>query len=319
VIVVYMFARGSHTIAGMSDRWIALAPGVWARRLKALDQTLGLVIGDESCLVIDTGINADAGFAYATAIRELTDLPWQVAYTHDHFDHWFGTSAFGESAIWAVADGAHYISVGDEQRKAWAAKYRRDGQEEQARRIGSSRLVPPNCKVNGAIGLDLGGRTVVLRQAGLAHSDNDMVVEVPDAGVLFAGDLLENGAPPSYDGAYPLEWPQAVEYLLSWRPKIVVPGHGDPSDYWWARNQARDLAEVARLCAEVAQGLVPEDEAVAHGPFGPATMTTALERWRALTPPPPEPAPQAPAAAPTLPQPVIVYDVFDYQIDLTQR
>jgi glyoxylase-like metal-dependent hydrolase (beta-lactamase superfamily II) len=303
----------------MSDRWIEVAPRVWVRRLDELDQTLGLVIGDECCLVIDTGISADAGYAYATAIRELTDLPWQVAYTHDHFDHWFGTSAFGESAIWAVADGAHYIGVGDEQRKAWAAAYRKQGREEDARRIGSSRLVPPNCRVSGAVGLNLGGRTVVLRQVGLAHSDNDMVIEVPDAGVLFAGDLLENGAPPSYDGAFPIEWAQAVEYMLSWRPPIVVPGHGEPADYWWARNQARDLAEVARLCAEVAQGIVPEDEALAHGPLGPKTMKTALERWRALTPPSPEPAAPDRAEAPTLPQPVVVYDVFDYSIDLTQR
>ena len=300
----------------MSDRWIEVAPRTWVRRLEELDQSLGLVIGDESCLVIDTGISADAGFAFATAVRELTDLPWQVAYTHDHFDHWFGTAAFGESAIWAVADGAHYIRFGDEQRRRWAAKYRRDGREDEARRIGASRLVPPNCKVNGAVGLDLGGRQIVLRQVGPAHSDNDMVVEVPDAGVLFAGDLLENGAPPSYGSAFPIEWPQAVEYLLSWRPPIVVPGHGDPADYWGARNQTRDLAEVARLCAEVAQGFVTEDEALAHGPFGPETMQAALERWRELAPPPPEPAPQA--AAPTLPQPVVVYDVFDYEVDLTR-
>ncbi|MCC3762131.1 MBL fold metallo-hydrolase [Glycomyces sp. TRM65418] len=305
----------------MSDRWIEVADRVWVRRLKELDQSLGLVIGDDSCLVIDTGIHAEAGYAFATAVRELTDLPWQVAYTHDHFDHWFGTSAFGESAIWAVEDGAAYISRGDRQRKAWAATYRRQGREEDARRIGRSPLVPPNCRVSGAIGLNLGGRTVVLRRVGLAHTDNDMVIEVPDAGVLFAGDLLENGAPPSYDAAFPLEWPQAVEYLLSWRPAVVVPGHGEPADYWWARGQTRDLAEVAKLCAEVAQGLIPEGEAIEHGPFGAATMRTALDRWRELAPPPPEPAPQRQTDTPagTPPPPVIVYDVFDYSIDLTQR
>ncbi|HEX2144965.1 MAG TPA: MBL fold metallo-hydrolase [Glycomyces sp.] len=298
----------------MSDRWIEVADRVWVRRLEELDQSLGLVVGDESCLVIDTGISADAGYAFATAVRELTDLPWQVAYTHDHFDHWFGTSAFGESAIWAVADGAHYVRFGDEQRKAWAARYRREGREEQARIIGRSRLVPPNCRVSGAIGLNLGGRTAVLRQAGLAHSDNDLVVEVPDAGVLFAGDLLENGAPPSYDGAFPYEWPQAVDYLLSWKPAVVVPGHGEPADYWWARSQARDLAEVARLCHEVAQGFVTEEEALAHNPFGAEAMTAALERCKELAPPP-SPEPQAPAAQ-TLPQPVTVYGAFDYSIDL---
>jgi glyoxylase-like metal-dependent hydrolase (beta-lactamase superfamily II) len=300
----------------MNDRWIEVADRVWVRRLEELDQSLGLVVGDESCLVLDTGVSADAGFAYATAIRELTDLPWQVAYTHDHFDHWFGTAAFGESAVWAVADGAHYVRFGDEQRRKWAAKYRLDGREQDARRIAASRLVPPNCRVQGAIGLDLGGRTVVLRQVGPAHSDNDMVVEVPDAGVLFAGDLLEQGAPPSYDSAFPIEWPQAVEYLLSWKPRIVVPGHGEPGDYWWARSQARDLAEVARLCAEVAQGFLTEDEAAEHGPFPPGTMRTAIARWKELTPPPPEPAPQ-PEPARTLPPPVVVYDFFDYSVDLT--
>ncbi|SDD20050.1 MBL fold metallo-hydrolase [Glycomyces harbinensis] len=302
----------------MSDRWIEVADKVWVRRMEELDQSLGLVIGEECCLVIDTGVSADAGYAFATAVRELTDLPWQVAYTHDHFDHWFGTAAFGESAVWAAGDGATYLSRGDEQRKRWAAKYRGQGREEEARRIARSRLVPPNCRVNGAVGLNLGGRTVVLRQVGPAHSDNDMVVEVPDAGVLFAGDLLEGGAPPSYGSAFPYEWPQAVEYLLSWKPPIVVPGHGDPADYWWARTQARDLAEVARLCREVAQGFVTKEEALAHSPFGAEAMTAALERCEALTPPPPEPAPPAPAAAQGPPPPVIVYDLFDYSIDMTR-
>jgi glyoxylase-like metal-dependent hydrolase (beta-lactamase superfamily II) len=315
-----MSARGPHIIAGMSNRWIEVAPRVWVLRLKELDQTLGLVIGDDCCLVIDTGISAEAGYEFATAIREKTDLPWQVVYTHDHFDHWFGTSAFGEAAIWAVADGAHYVSVGDEQRKAWTARYRREGREEDARRIAATKLVPPNCRVSGAVGLNLGGRTVVLRQVGPAHSDNDLVVEVPDAGVLFAGDILENGAAPSYDGAFPYEWPQAVEYLLSWKPPVVVPGHGDPADYWWARAQARDLAEMARLCGEVAQGFLSEEEALAHNPFGEATMKTALKRCKELTPPPPEPAPQAsaPDVTATLPAPVIVYDIFDYNVDLTR-
>ncbi|THV31215.1 MBL fold metallo-hydrolase [Glycomyces paridis] len=300
----------------MDDRWIEVADRVWARRLEELDQTLGLVTGDACALVIDTGVSAEAGYEFATAIRELTDLPWQVAYTHDHFDHWFGTQAFGESAVWAVGDGTSYVARGDEQRRAWAATYRRDGKEERARQIGATRLVPPNCRVQGSVGLDLGGRTVVLRQVGLAHSDNDMVVEVPDAGVLFAGDLLEEGAAPSYTGAFPIEWAQHVEYLLSWRPTIVVPGHGEPGDYWWARGQARDLAETARLCGEVAQGFVTEDEAVAHGPFGPETTKAAIERWRELTPPPAEPAPPAATAPAGPPPPTVVYEIFDYSLDL---
>ncbi|MCH7232405.1 MBL fold metallo-hydrolase [Glycomyces sp. L485] len=303
----------------MGDRWMELADRVWVRRCEELDLSLGLVVGDDCCLVVDTGVDAEHGHDFATSIRELTPLPWQIAYTHDHFDHWFGTSAFGESAIWAAADGARYIGAGDAQRKTWAAKYRREGREEAARRIERSRLVPPNRRVAGSIGLNLGGRTVVLRQVGPAHSDNDMAVEVPDAGVLFAGDLLENGAPPAYGDAFPYHWPQAVEPLLSWRPKAVVPGHGDPADYRWARSRVRDMAEVARLCGEVARGLISADEAAENAPFDSETMRTAIERGRLLSSPPlPSPVPEPPARADSAQAPwapVHVYDATDCIVD----
>ena len=81
--------------------------------------------------------------------------------------------------------------MGDEARKIRAASYRREGREEDARRIGRTKLVPPNCQVSGPIGLNLGGRTVVLRPAGLAHSDTDMVVEVPDAVIPGASAAQE--------------------------------------------------------------------------------------------------------------------------------
>ncbi len=48
-------------------------------------------------------------------------------------------------------------------------------------------------------------------------------------------------------------------------------------------------------------------------------MQTALDRCKELTPPPPEPQSPAAASAGTLPPPVIVYDIFDYSVDLTQR
>jgi glyoxylase-like metal-dependent hydrolase (beta-lactamase superfamily II) len=286
----------------MSDRWIEVGDRVWVRRCERLDLSMGLVVGERGCLVIDTGVDADHGYEFATAVRELTDLPWQIAYTHDHFDHWFGTAAFGESAVWAVGDGASYVASGGFQRERWAAKYRRDGDEEAARRIGRTRMVPPNCRVDGAVPVDLGGRTVVLRKVGMGHTDNDMVVEVPDAKVLFAGDLLEHGAPPQFGDAFPYHWPQALEYLLSWRPGTVVPGHGEPADWWWARAQTRDLAEVARLCGEVASGLVTAEEAEDHSPFNAATMREAIERSGAAGPPPQAAGPAGPQvlAAPVI-------------------
>ena len=56
-----------------------------------------------------------------------------------------------------------------------------------------------------------GGRSVELRYLGRGHTDNDIVVIVPDADVLFAGDLLEADATPYFGDAYPIDWPATVE------------------------------------------------------------------------------------------------------------
>ena len=58
--------------------------------------------------------------------------------------------------------------------------------------------------------------TGVIRLAylGRGHTDNDIVVSIPDADVLCAGDLLENGAPPWFGDGYPMDWPATVERIL---------------------------------------------------------------------------------------------------------
>ena len=52
------------------------------------------------------------------------------------------------------------------------------------------------------------------RHLGRGHTDNDIVVLVPDAGVLFAGDLLENGNVPFFGDAFPLDWPETASRLV---------------------------------------------------------------------------------------------------------
>jgi hypothetical protein len=65
----------------------------------------------------------------------------------------------------------------------------------------------PDRTVHDAATVDLGGRSVDLRFLGRGHTDNDIVVLVPDATVMFAGDLVENNAPPNFEDGYPLDWP----------------------------------------------------------------------------------------------------------------
>ena len=78
----------------MAGGWIELADGVLARRYAELDLSVGLVIGDGGCLVVDTRSDPDQGAELRAAVREVTRKPCSVVLTHAHFDHCLGTAAF---------------------------------------------------------------------------------------------------------------------------------------------------------------------------------------------------------------------------------
>ncbi|WP_281274029.1 hypothetical protein [Sphaerisporangium album] len=75
-----------------------------------------------------------------------------------------------------------------------------------------------------------------LRATGRAHSKGDQVVTVPDAGVLFTGDLVDAGQfsifpwfPPHDTDVSGLRWIEVMRRLVATAPDVVVPGHGDIS------------------------------------------------------------------------------------------
>src|SRR5207253_3483660 len=96
---------------------------------------------------------------------------------------------------------------------------------------------PPDHPVLHESTVDIGGRTVVLRHLGRGHTGGDLVVDIPDAGVVVAGDLVEEGGPPQFEDAYPLEWPATLAALLDLDPVSVVPGHGALCDLPFVRAQ----------------------------------------------------------------------------------
>jgi glyoxylase-like metal-dependent hydrolase (beta-lactamase superfamily II) len=237
-------------------RWLEVADRVFVRRYAELDLSVGLVVGDGACLVVDTRGDVQQGTELATAVREITTAPWEVVLTHDHFDHCFGTVAFLPCAVWAQTG------------------CRPDQQDPVAGVVP----VPPNRRVKDTRRLDVGGRAVVLRYFGKAHTDNDLVVHVPDAGVVFAGDLVEQGAPPAFEDAYPTSWPRAVDGILALTPTIVVPGHGDPVDADFVGRQRDELDAIARLSAAVRDGERTTEDALRASPYPADVTKTAIDR-----------------------------------------
>jgi glyoxylase-like metal-dependent hydrolase (beta-lactamase superfamily II) len=263
----------------MDGKWVELAEGVLVRRYTDFDLSVGLIIGAAGCLVVDTRADIAQGRELAAAVREITALPWQVVLTHAHFDHCFGTLAFLPADIWAEHRcNTALADTGALQRAYWADWYRRTGRSEDAARIAEVTPVLPDRLVHGSATVDLGGRTVTLLHPGAGHTDHDLVVHVPDAAVLFAGDLVEQGAPPSFDDAYPRIWPSTVDKLLALGAHTVVPGHGDPVDADFVAAQRDELAEVAVLAAAVARGELTDTEALARSPYPEDVTHTAIAR-----------------------------------------
>lgn len=243
---------------------IPVADGVYVHRHTELDLTTGLVLGEKAALVIDTAGDRAQGAALADAVRELTPLPLIVAITHAHFDHCFGTGAFPGAPVHAHPGCIRALAAtAADQRAEWTAYYRAraadrttTGVTPEARAAAAATAaalsttappLPDHPLPRGGVTLDLGGRSVQLLHPGRGHTDHDLVVLVPDARVLFAGDLVEQGAPPSAGpDACTSEWPATVDRLLGTGADLVVPGHGDPLDREAVMAQREELAVRAR-------------------------------------------------------------------------
>ncbi|SDO28580.1 MBL fold metallo-hydrolase [Lentzea jiangxiensis] len=237
----------------------------------SLVPNIGIIGGSEAVLVVDTGLglaNASEVLAFASEVARGRRV--HLTTTHFHPEHAFGASAFDSYLV-------NRAQADDLRRKGsgYLEMFRGFGGA-VAERLAGVEVPVPDLVFDGVHALDLGGRTVLLRPTGRGHTPGDQVVEVPDAGVLFTGDLAETGQfaifpwfPPHDTDVSGLGWIDVLERLIASEPRTVVPGHGsvgglavleDVRDYLrelrdetWRRRSAADLAEVV---AEVRAVLV---------------------------------------------------------------
>jgi glyoxylase-like metal-dependent hydrolase (beta-lactamase superfamily II) len=195
---------------------------------------VGVIGGDHSVLVVETGMgprNAEKVLAFAADYAKGRRL--YLTTTHFHPEHAFGAQAFAGEATYLVngAQAADLTGKG----AGYLEMFRGLGAP-VARQLEGVELVTPDVVYDDAYELDLGGRVVQLRATGRAHSKGDQVVTVPDAGVLFTGDLAEAGQfaifpwfPPYDVDVSGLRWIEVMHRLVATEPDVVVPGHGDVS------------------------------------------------------------------------------------------
>lgn len=262
----------------MTDRletWLEIGDRVFTRRYRFFDQQIGVVLGGGDVLVIDTRVTERLGREIRDDLRELTRDPVTlVVNTHWHHDHTFGNHVFRPATIWGHERcPVRLLEVGERMRGELA-----EGLPELAADFAEVTIDPPDRVFSEHTAIEVGDRRVNLRYLGRGHTDSDIVVEVPDAGVLFAGDLLEAGATPYFGDGYPLDWPETVSRLTELVRGPVVPGHGEVGDRAFAEEQLAGFLEIARLGREVQAGRLTLEAAITASPFDPETSREPLER-----------------------------------------
>jgi glyoxylase-like metal-dependent hydrolase (beta-lactamase superfamily II) len=202
------------------DRRVPLVPNI------------GLVGGTHSVLVVETGMGpGNAGKVLKLAADYAHGRRLYLTTTHFHPEHAFGAQVFAGEATFLInrvqaedlaARGPGYL----EQFRTFGGAV--------ARELDGVELATPDVVYDDSYDLDLGGRTVQLRPTGRAHTKGDQVVTVPDAGVMFTGDLVETGQfsifpwfPPYDTDVSGIGWIEVIKRLVAASPKVVVPGHGD--------------------------------------------------------------------------------------------
>jgi glyoxylase-like metal-dependent hydrolase (beta-lactamase superfamily II) len=254
--------------------WHEIADRVWVRRYRFYDQTIGAVGGDGGLLVIDTRTSHRQGTVLQADLGELPgDVRW-VVNTHHHHDHCFGNWVFRDAELWGHERCAARLIAHGETMRADLIDDLPGGAGEWREVV----ITPPTVTFAHRATIDLGDRAVELRYLGRGHTDDDIVVTVPDVGVLFAGDLLENGAPPYFGDAFPLDWPATIEALIALTAGPVAAGHGEVADRAFAERSLEELRAVADLGRRVAAGDLALEAAIAGGPYGRNASREPVER-----------------------------------------
>lgn len=195
----------------------------------------GLVLGDGEALLVDTLFDLVLTEAMLEAARPLLGGReiTTVVNTHANGDHCFGNEAVRTARI--IASSAAAEEMADLPASALAVLSRLDfgpvGNEFVAEAFGAFHFegieaVGPTEQFTGSLRIALAGRQVTAYELGPAHTAGDVVVEVADAQVVFAGDLAFIGSTPLIWAGPVANWLAALDRIRAMAPGVVVPGHG---------------------------------------------------------------------------------------------
>lgn len=182
----------------------------------------GFVIGSDGVLVVDTFEDPAAAKAMLDAIRAKTPAPIRyVIDTHYHLDHVAGNDVFAQAGA---------IVMAQQNVRTWerSQNLKFFGDHPTAtQQTFVATLGLPSVTYRHDITIWLGDRRIVVRTLE-GHTGSDSTVIVPDANVVFTGDLFWNHTLPNLIDANTREQIASNDtYLHDYPDATFVPGHGE--------------------------------------------------------------------------------------------
>jgi glyoxylase-like metal-dependent hydrolase (beta-lactamase superfamily II) len=283
-----MVVSAKRTSLGCVPGFVEVADRVWVARYPWWDVNVSMVAGEAGLLVLDTQSSAALAREMVADLRRVSGLPvlWAVN-SHAHFDHSFGNGvlrAAGAELVCHVV-AAEILPVSGSAVRAEAALQ----DDPRWAEVAATDVVVPERTFSSALALDLGDRMVELVHPGRGHTAGDLVVRVPDADLVMAGDLVESSSeyagavmPGFGDDCFPMEWPLTLDVVLGLTTagSVVVPGHGAPVDRGFLEEQRNEIGIVAETIRDLAGRGVPVDQALeaAEWPYPREPLAHAVRR-----------------------------------------
>jgi glyoxylase-like metal-dependent hydrolase (beta-lactamase superfamily II) len=212
--------------ADLADKTITfdtIGPDLYAFTAEG-DPNSGVIVGDDAVMVVDAQATPVMARQVIDRVGKITDKPIKyVLLTHYHAVRVLGASAFGGAEILASAATRALIA---ERGKA-------DMDSEIGRFPRLFRAVEsipgltwPTITFPDQMSVWLGAREVRIMHIGRGHTAGDVLAFVPDANVVFSGDLVEYHSACYCGDAYFTDWPATLDRLAEFGAKALVPGRG---------------------------------------------------------------------------------------------
>jgi glyoxylase-like metal-dependent hydrolase (beta-lactamase superfamily II) len=188
------------------------------------DPNSGVIVGDDAVMVVDVQPTPAMANDVIARIAKITDKPIKyVLLTHYHATRALGASAFKGAEIMAS----------DATRGLIAERGKEDMDSEIGRfprLFQSADTIPgltwPTTTFPDQISIWLGRREVRIMHIGRGHTAGDVVAIVPDAGVVFSGDLVEYKSACYCGDAHFTDWLTTLDHLAEMQASALVPGRG---------------------------------------------------------------------------------------------